>query len=155
MMFVSELLNAKRSEQHTEVAPNIPLYKVASLLSRSAHGALVVVEEDRLLGLLTKSSVEQCRAVYGPETDLLTVREVMESGIPVVNTEDTVDECMAVMLERSAPYVPVISEGRFEGIITIADVVRSALREKEFMISQLVGYITESRGNTEHQYAYV
>ena len=154
MMFVSEVLKAKTSEKFTTIGPEEPLYGLIPALFSSSQAAFAVVQNDRLVGVLTRKNIEQYRAAFGAESALLTVRQVMERGLPEVRSNNTVDECMNLMLEKSVSHLPVTSDGRYAGLIAIADVVRSAMQEKEFVIAQLVGYITESRGGLQTKFAY-
>jgi predicted transcriptional regulator len=65
------------------------------------------------------------------------VREIMTSRVLYVRPDETVEECMALMIERRVRHLPVLDEGQRVGLIPIGDVVKAIIEEKDFIIQQL------------------
>jgi CBS domain-containing protein len=66
----------------------------------------------------------------------------MTSRVTCVSPEDTIEECMSLVTHKRIRHLPVMEGGELVGIISIGDLVRVALDQKNFMIEQLEGYIT-------------
>jgi CBS domain-containing protein len=69
----------------------------------------------------------------------------MTEDVVCVPPERTIEECMALMTAKRVRHLPVLEGGRLVGIISIGDVVKAVISEKEFLIHQLEQYITGSR----------
>lgn len=73
------------------------------------------------------------------------VREIMTERVMFVRPEQTVEECMALMTEKRIRHLPVLVDDQVVGVVSIGDLVKASLDEKDFMIKQLENYITGSR----------
>ena len=73
------------------------------------------------------------------------VREIMTEKVYFVRPERTIEECMAVMTAERIRHLPILTDDRLTGIVSIGDVVRVIISDKEFLIKQLEHYITGSR----------
>ena len=65
----------------------------------------------------------------------------MEPNVVCVKPEDTAEACMALMTEKRIRHLPVVSEGRVVGVISIGDLMKCIIDEREFNIDQLVSYV--------------
>jgi CBS domain-containing protein len=70
------------------------------------------------------------------------VRDIMTSRVCYVSQDRTVDECMALMTDKTIRHLPVIENDELMGIVSIGDVVKSMISEREFIIERLESYIT-------------
>jgi CBS domain-containing protein len=66
----------------------------------------------------------------------------MTARVVFVRPDQSMEECMALMTDKRIRHLPVIDGGRLAGILSIGDVVKAVISEKEFLISQLENYIT-------------
>jgi len=80
--------------------------------------------------------------LQGKASKDLVVSEIMTPHVFTVEPDDSVEACMAVMTERKVRHLPVVDGGRVVGVVSIGDAVKALLREQQFVISQLEGYIT-------------
>jgi signal-transduction protein with cAMP-binding, CBS, and nucleotidyltransferase domain len=106
-------------------------------------GALVVLDgTKKLAGILSERDYARKVILQGRRSQDTPVSDIMTTKVICVNRERTIDECMALMTERRIRHLPVIEENEVIGIISIGDVVRAVIQEKQFLIEQLERYIT-------------
>ncbi|MCL4560728.1 MAG: CBS domain-containing protein, partial [Chloroflexi bacterium] len=79
------------------------------------------------------------------EPDLTRVSEVMTPRVLFVRQNQTLEECMALMTEKHIRHLPVMEGEQMIGIISIGDVVKEIISEREFTIQNLENYITGAR----------
>ena len=66
----------------------------------------------------------------------------MTSHVVYTHLDQSIEECMALVTEKRIRHLPVITEGKLVGIISIGDLVKSIIADQQFMIEQLVRYIS-------------
>ena len=71
----------------------------------------------------------------------VSIREFMTDVVYTVEPTHTVDECMALVTDKRCRHLPVVEKGALCGLISIGDLVKASMAEKEFMIKQLTEYI--------------
>jgi CBS domain-containing protein len=108
-------------------------------------GAVMVVDGERLVGIFTERDYARKIVLQGKLSQDTPVRDVMTTSVIYVRPEQTVEECMAVMSEHGVRHLPVVDGDRLVGLVSMRDVVRHIISEQEFMIEQLVSYITDRR----------
>lgn len=139
MKTVRRLLDAHTKTVLT-ISPGALATEAMALMAKHDIGALLVVEGERLVGIITERDVARKLA----HTDNLTgvkVSDLMTSRVLYVRPDQTVEDCMALMTEKHLRHLPVLEDGRLLGIISIRDVVADLIAEKSFMIEQLENYI--------------
>jgi len=111
-------------------------------LVEAGIGAIVVVDDtDSLAGIFSERDVIRIVVEKRASVLPLLVRDVMTAKVTCVVPEQTVDECMALMTEKRFRHLPVVVDGSLQGLVSIGDLVKSAIAEKEFLIQQLTQYI--------------
>jgi CBS domain-containing protein len=81
----------------------------------------------------------------GRSSSTTVVKDVMRTGFLYVTPERTVEECMAIMTAERVRHLPVMDDGNLVGLISIGDLVKSIIEDREFVIDQLTNYITRTR----------
>jgi CBS domain-containing protein len=104
-------------------------------------GALAVVENGELVGLITERHYAREIVLKGRASPTTRVRDVMSTRVNVVRPDQTVEECMAIMTAKAVRHLPVIENGRLAGIVSIGDMVKSQISDQKFIIDQLEHYI--------------
>ena len=100
---------------------HISIRDAAQLMRRYGHEGFPVVEDERLVGILTRRDVD--RAVHHRLGDM-PVRGFLHTGPVYVRPQDPVGEVQRVMIEHDLGQVPVVSQGRFVGIVTRTDLIK-------------------------------
>jgi CBS domain-containing protein len=106
-------------------------------------GAVVVLAEDALVGILSERDVVR-RLATEPGVLDLEVGEVMTSPVTTCGPATTIDELMRVMTDGRFRHVPVVDDGGLVGIVSIGDVVKRRLDELETETQQLTEYVSGS-----------
>lgn len=141
-MTVRQLLTQKGS--HVEsTTPDTSVYDALEQMSAANIGALVVMEADELAGILSERDYARKVILLGRASRDTKVREIMSSPVITVDPSAGIDDCMELMTERRLRHLPVVEDGRLVGIVSIGDVVKTLISEKEFIIEQLRSYIDQ------------
>jgi CBS domain-containing protein len=141
MINVRQLL-ARKGHAVRHVGPDETLYAALQQMAQHDVGALVVLDGERLAGIFSERDYARQVILKGKASKDTPVRDVMTSRVLFARLEQTLEECMALMTDKHIRHLPVLAEGRVEGILSIGDVVKAVISEKEFIISQLETYIT-------------
>lgn len=146
-MTLYDILRDKGSTVYT-IRPEASLEEATRELVHRNVGALVVCDRDlelgeRLVGIITERDITRvCAAGKGP-LSAIRVADVMTSELLTASPQDSVEATMALMTARRVRHLPVLSEGRMVGIVSIGDVVKSQLdrlaMENQFMKDYITG----------------
>lgn len=144
MRTVQQILRHKGSTAWS-VAPDSMVYDALKLMAEQEVGALLVLEAGKLVGIISERDYARKVILKGKSSLDTPVREIMTPRVVFVRPEYTVEECMALMTEKRVRHLPVLIGEQVVGVVSIGDLVKASLDEKDFMIKQLENYITGSR----------
>ena len=137
---VSQLLNKKGHEIHA-ISPNATVFEAIKLMSSLGVGALLVLEGNRLVGVISERDYTRKVILLGRVSVSTLVEEIMSTKVICVSPANNIEECMRLMTENHIRHLPVLEKSMVVGVITIMDVIKSLLSEKVFLIEQLEHYI--------------
>src|SRR5262245_46646444 len=140
MTTVREVLAHKGRSVFT-IGMEEPVYDALVLIAQKEVGALVVVERDAVVGIISERDYARKVILRGESSREMPVARIMTRRVVSVALDTTIDECMALMTERRIRHLPVVDDGRLAGVISIGDVVKALLAEKDFVIERLEEYI--------------
>jgi len=140
---VNQLLNAKHSEIFS-VTPDSLVIDAIKMMNEKEVGALLVMENNKLAGILSERDYTRKVILKKRSSSDTRVCEIMTSDLKTVNPSQTIDECMIIMSKNHIRHLPVVSDDKTVGILSIMDVVKNIITEKEFIIEQLEHYITDT-----------
>jgi CBS domain-containing protein len=140
MKTVREILLYKGYEVYS-VSPDDTIFDALKLMAEKEIGALMVIDKGDILGIMSERDYARKVALVGKSSKDATVREIMSDKVIYVDIDRLVEECMALMIEKRIRHLPVFENAILTGIISIGDVVKAVIDEKEFVIDQLVQYI--------------
>ena len=141
MKTVEDILHAKGSDIYS-VRPDDTVYDAVRLMADKGIGSVLVMEEDRLVGILTERDYARKVVLDGRSSKEMRVTEVMTKKVLCVSPERTVDECMALMTDKRARHLPVLDHKRVVGVVSIGDLVKAVIHEQKILIDQLQNYIS-------------
>lgn len=139
---VAQILQAKGSEVY-QVDPQTSILDALRLMADRGVGALVVMTEGAVVGIYTERDHVRKVDLGGLCSHRALVRQVMSTELCYVPPQTTVDEAMALMTENRCRHLPVMEKGALIGLVSIGDLVKASLDEKEFVIEQLKRYIKD------------
>ena len=137
---IAQILKLKGSEVW-HIAPDAKVYDALVLMSEKGVGALVVMEDDRVVGMFTERDHARKVDLGGRCSQKAFVRQVMTEVLYCITPETTVDEAMAIVTENRCRHLPVMENGQLVGLASIGDLVKASLDEKDFVIKELKKYI--------------
>jgi CBS domain-containing protein len=146
MTTVTEILNAKAGQAVHTIAPDASVYDAVRAMAEHNIGALVVVEDDQVVGIVTERDYARKVALRSRTSKDTPLRDIMSSPVMYVQPRQASDECMALMTENRLRHLPVMDGGRLIGLISIGDLVKNIISEQKFIIEQLEHYIAGDRG---------
>jgi CBS domain-containing protein len=105
-------------------------------------GAVLVIEDEVLVDIISERDYARKIILKGKTSMDTLVWEIMTSSVVYVNPDQSIEECMALMTEKRIRHLPVLEDDQLIGVISIGDVVKELISEQEFVIEQLVSYIS-------------
>lgn len=138
---VHDLLQRK-GHGTVSVTSGSSVYEAVRLMAAHNVGSVLVIDDGDLVGILSERDCTRELILAGKSAKDTPVRDLMSSAVLIVDPTDTVEHCMRLMTENRVRHLPVLSEGRLVGIVSIGDVVNSVLSQRQFVIEQLENYIT-------------
>jgi CBS domain-containing protein len=143
MKTVRDLLQSKEKKEVWSVTPDTLVYRALQLLNEKKIGALVVLEQGDLVGIVSERDYARKVILEGKSSKETFTREIMSTKLFVVTPETTVEECMALMSEKRIRHIPVVEKdtSKILGLISIGDVLKSVISDQKILIENLSNYI--------------
>jgi CBS domain-containing protein len=141
MSTVRNILQKKGNAVYS-VSPDSSVYDALEDLEEKNLGGLVVVENGKLIGVFTERDYARKVILKGRSSKETCVRDIMTSRPIFVNPDTTIDECMQLMTDKTIRHLPVLENDELVGILSIGDIVKYIIGEKDFIIENLEHYIT-------------
>ena len=123
------------------IEPDVNLYEALKLMASKNVGALVVMEEGQVVGMFSERDYARELEFCSHSCLTINVRDVMTKDVYFAQPETSIDEAMAIVTETRCRHLPVMSDGEMIGLVSIGDLVKATIDEKNFVISQLTKYI--------------
>ncbi len=140
MRTVQQLLDEKGHDIES-VHPDESVYDAIQKLANANIGSLIVVEDDRPVGIFTERDYARSVILKGKSSPTTPVRDIMTTRVICVQPEQTVEDCMAIMTDKHIRHLPVLDGEKLVGMISIGDLVKSIIAEQKFTIEQMEHYI--------------
>lgn len=144
MWTVGQILAHKATQDLCTISPEATVYDAVALMARQNLGSLLVTADARLTGLVTERDYARKIVLMGRASRTTRVHEIMSSHVIYVTPDETIEQCMALMTSKFIRHLPVLDGDRLIGVVSQGDVVKALLGEKDFIIDELVRYITDS-----------
>jgi CBS domain-containing protein len=140
MNSVRDILNTKDGKIQS-ISPKATVYEALEKMSEKEIGALVVMENKKVVGIISERDYARKIILQGKTSKQTTVKEVMSSNLFSVTPDTSVEDAMVLMTGKHVRHLPVFEKTKFVGIISIGDVLKLIISNKDFLINQLSDYI--------------
>lgn len=145
MQSVAHILKSKRNQAVHTIPPNVSVLQALTLMAEMSIGALLVVENEQIVGILSERDYARKVALQGRSAADTLVSEIMTRDVIYVRPQQSNEECMGLMTEKRLRHLPVMEDGKLIGLISIGDLVADIISEQQFTIQQLQHYILGER----------
>ena len=145
MSTVEKLLDPKSNDIWV-AAPDDSVYEAIKLLSDKSIGALPVVKDNKLVGIISERDYARKVILEGKSSKSTPLSEIMTEHVITVGPEHTIEGCLGLMTENKIRHLPVVEEGKVVGVISIGDLVNAIIKDQKFVIGQLENYIQQAEG---------
>jgi len=137
---ISELLKQHDSMKY-QIAPTVSVLEALSLLAKLEVGALLVMQDSKLQGVVSERDYTRKIALQGRSSKETTVAEIMTREVITVLPQTGTRECMRLMSHKKFRHLPVVDGDNVIGLISIRDIMDDIIADNEETISQLTSYI--------------
>jgi len=144
MITVRQLLARKGHAIHS-IGPDATVLEALQRMAQHDIGAIVVLEAGEVAGLVSERDYARKVILRGKHSDATRVREIMDDKFICVRSAQSIEDCMQLMTERRTRHLPVVENGQIAGLISIGDVVKEIIADRETTIEELQHYIQTAR----------
>lgn len=137
---VSNLLDSKGYEVLT-VKPDQPVREALENMAKISAGTSVVMDGGKVVGMFSERDVIRKVVLKGKDIGRVSVRDIMSTDLTTVALDSPLDDCMKLMTDKRVRHLPVLRDKQLCGIVSIGDVVKYLIVEKDFKIKNLESYI--------------
>lgn len=141
MKTLQQVLLNKKNQGIISITPNRSVYDALVILAEYKIGALAVIKDGELVGILSERDYAREVVLKGRSSQTTLVGEVMTSPVITAKADDTVETAMDIMLEKRIRHLPVVDQGKMLGMLSIGDVLKETISQQKELIRQLESYI--------------
>ena len=141
MKIVVDILRAKGHDVWS-IHPDATVYEALQLMAEKDVGALLVVEQEHLVGIFSERDYARKVILQGRSSLNTAVKQIMSDQVLVVRPEQTLEECMALMTQHHVRHLPVLDGQKLTGLISIGDVVKEMIADRDLEIEELENYVS-------------
>ncbi len=145
MKTIGEILRTKGVDVYS-VSPKATVYEAVVELDARRVGALMVVKDGELVGVISERDCMRRMIVPRKAADKHLVEEIMTREVIHVKPTMLVSEAMALMTEKRIRHLPVMDNGKLCGLVSLGDLVKVMIAEQAHLIEELEYYITSENG---------
>ncbi len=138
---VRDIVQKKGGEIWT-TSSTTTVYDAIGLMGEKNIGALVAVENDEVIGVLSERDYSRKVVLQGRTSRDTLVGDILSRPAITVNCADSIETCMKLMTSRRIRHLPVVEDGKLIGLISMGDLVNWVMQSQRQTIQQLQGYIS-------------
>jgi CBS domain-containing protein len=146
MKTVADILLSK-PKPYNLIGPEALVVDALHMLKDTNLSYVVVMDGDAFCGIFSERDYSRNVALKGKSSATCLVKDAMTDDMPFADLSDSVEKCMYLILDFKTRYLPVVEDGNFKGVITMHDILRIILVNKELVFDQdLAERMLESEG---------
>ncbi len=138
---VANLLDSKGSDVLT-VDPNATIREAIEKMAEISAGTALIMEKSSVVGIISERDVMRKVLLKGKRLHEVLVHEIMTTDLITITPDTSLEDCMKLITDKRIRHLPVLRDGNLCGIISIGDVVKYLIVEKDFKIKNLETYIS-------------
>ena len=137
---VQDLIKGRDSSVF-QVNPSMTVFEALKLLAEHEVGAMVVMDQGKLVGVVSERDYTRKVALQGKNSRETKVAEIMTRAVVTVTPSTDTLACMALMSQKNIRHLPVLDGSAVLGMISIRDIMNDIIAGHEQTISELTSYI--------------
>lgn len=138
----ADVLRAKNLSETYYVVPDTSVYEAIRLMSDKGIGALVVLQDDMLVGMFSERDYTRKIALMDRSSRTTPVSDIMSTTLTTVTPTTSIEDCLSLMTDKHIRHLPIMQDFELIGMLSIGDLVKTMIAEQQKMIQQLQSYIT-------------
>ena len=140
MPTIKDLLRSKNRKLIT-VSNSASIYDALTIMAEANIGCLIVLEGNQYVGMFTERDYARKIVLEGRSSDSTTVSEIMVADIPMLNSNDTIEQCSKIMTEKTLRYLPVFENSQLVNLISQSDIIKYTIDSQKSLIAHLQDYM--------------
>jgi CBS domain-containing protein len=124
------------------VAPDASVFEALKVMADQNTGAVLVMSGGKVVGILSERDCARRIDLHGRTSKDTKVEDIMTAKVLYAQVNQTIEECVAIMIDKSIRHLPVFEGDELIGLISVRDALNEMVDQQKFMISQLEHYIT-------------
>jgi CBS domain-containing protein len=141
MITAGELVRKKGSDIWVIIRDET-IYDAMKLMAEKDAGALLVMDEDNVAGIISERDCVRKVDIAGRSSRETRVVDIMTEKVMYVEGTQTIEEVMALMINKNIRHMPVMDGTKLMGVISMRDVLKEVVVQQKFLITQLEHYIS-------------
>lgn len=140
MAKVKDITDAKGNQVYS-VGADSTVYKALEQLFEKNISALLVMEDEKALGIFTERDYARKVVLKGKSSKETLIKEIMTAELITVPEDCTIEDAMRIMTKNHIRHLPIMKGNKLAGIISIGDVVKYLIEEQQYIINNMENYI--------------
>ena len=137
---IRAILNHKSGEVFS-ISADAMVFEAIKMMDDKNVGALLVMEQDRLIGIISERDYTRKVFLRGKRSRETRVAEIMSTNLTVAHPREPVEECLRLMTDKHIRHLPVLDGDKVVGVISIGDLVKHVISCQSAAIAHLENYI--------------
>jgi len=140
MNTIHQLLKSKGNDVWS-IHPDATVYDAIHLMAEKQIGALLVMEGDKLVGVMSERDYARQVILKGRASDTTPVKDIMTARVVYAPTDQTIEQSLKLMTGKRIRHLPIMDDGKVVGVISMGDLVKAIIAEQQLTIEELERYI--------------
>lgn len=141
MKTLQQLLDLKKYKEVISIAPNRPVFDALVILAEYRIGALVVLENEKLVGIFSERDYAREVILKGRSSKTTHISDVMTHNVVCASPDDTVQQAMTLMTSKNFRHLPVVKDDKVIGMLSLVDLAKETIDYQQRLIKELESYI--------------